>query len=203
MPRREMTIMPQDASKPWPAEKVERWNLKKLRGYDRNARVHSASQISQIEASIREWGWTIPILIDDTGMILAGHARADVARRMKIAEVPVIVARGWTAAQKRAYVIADNKIASNSSYDNDLLLQELGDISQDGLVELTGFSSEEIGELLHGVRPDANETEEEEKGKELAIRVFCRMDDLRPLADAIRQMVDHLGLEGVTIRTPS
>src|SRR5437764_1498098 len=95
---------------PWPADRVERWALDRLIPYARNARQHSDAQVGQIAASIREWGWTIPILADEDGGLIAGHGRVLAARKLGLAEVPVMVARGWSEAQKRAYILADNKL---------------------------------------------------------------------------------------------
>ena len=81
-----------------PADKVERWNIDKLIPYARNARTHSDEQIGQIAASIKEWGWTTPILVDETGGIIAGHGRTLAAQRLKMTEVPVMVAKGWSDA---------------------------------------------------------------------------------------------------------
>jgi ParB-like chromosome segregation protein Spo0J len=93
--------------------------------YARNARTHSPEQVDQIAASIREWGWTVPVLIDEQGGIIAGHGRVLAAQKLAIAEIPVMVAAGWSEAQKRAYVLADNKLALNAGWDNDLLKIEL------------------------------------------------------------------------------
>ena len=109
-----------------PADKVERWPLERLVPYAKNSRTHSDAQVAQIAASIREWGWTTPILVDEAGGIIAGHGRLQAARRLQMAEVPVVVASGWSEAQKRAYVIADNKLALNAGWDNELLALELG-----------------------------------------------------------------------------
>ena len=87
------------ASKP----AVETWPVDRLRPYERNSRRHSPEQIEQIAASIRQWGWTMPILAADDGMVLAGHGRLAAGKLLGFVEVPVIVARGWTEAQKRAY----------------------------------------------------------------------------------------------------
>ena len=132
-----------------PADKVERWPLERLVPYAKNSRTHSDAQVAQIAASIREWGWTTPILVDEAGSIIAGHGRLQAARRLQMTEVPVVVASGWSEAQKRAYVIADNKLALNAGWDNELLALELAEL--DGLgfdVELTGFSDEEIKALM-------------------------------------------------------
>src|SRR3954454_5615569 len=79
----------------WPADKVERWPIERLIPYARNARTHSDDQIGQIAASIREWGWTNPILVTEAGTIVAGHGRVLGARKLGIKEVPVMVAQGW------------------------------------------------------------------------------------------------------------
>jgi hypothetical protein len=144
----------QPAARPWPADQIERRAVKALAPYARNARTHSDEQVGQIVASIREWGWTSPVLIDETDTIIAGHGRVMAAERMGLADVPVIVARGWSEAQKRAYVVADNKIALNSGWDDDLLRMELGEIAAlDFDLSLTGFDPGELS--LPGDEPAA------------------------------------------------
>ena len=101
----------------WPADKVERWPIDRLVPYARNARTHSDAQVAQIAGSIREWGWTMPMLVDEDGTLIAGHGRVLAARQLGLTEMPVMVARGWSEAQKRAYVIADNKLALNAGWD--------------------------------------------------------------------------------------
>jgi DNA modification methylase len=129
----------------WPADRVERWSLDRLLPYARNARTHSASQIDQIAASMREWGWTNPVLVDEAGMIIAGHGRIEAARKLGLSEAPVMVATGWSEAKKRAYVIADNKLALNAGWNEDLLAAELTDLRELAFnVDLLGF---EVGEL--------------------------------------------------------
>jgi ParB-like chromosome segregation protein Spo0J len=128
-----------------PADKVERWSIDKLIPYARNARTHSDEQIGQIAASIKEWGWTTPILVDETGGIIAGHGRTLAAQRLKMAEVPVMVAKGWSETKKRAYVLADNKLALNAGWDNEMLKLELGEIGELGFnLELMGFDPSEF-----------------------------------------------------------
>ena len=130
-------------------KKLEHWAIEKLIPYARNSRTHSDEQVAQIAASIKEWGWTTPVLIDEDGQIIAGHGRIMAARKLGIKEVPVLVANGWTEAQKRAYVIADNKLALNAGWDNELLALEFGELDGMGFdVELTGFSDEEIAALM-------------------------------------------------------
>jgi ParB family transcriptional regulator, chromosome partitioning protein len=131
-----------------PADKVERWAVSRLIPYARNARTHSDAQVAQIAASIKEWGWTTPVLVDEQGGIIAGHGRTMAANLLGMADVPVVVATGWSEAKKRAYVIADNKLALNAGWDNELLRLELGDIKGLGFdLSLTGFGLEELQDL--------------------------------------------------------
>ncbi len=95
----------------WPADKVERWAVNRLIPFAKNARTHSDEQVAQIAASIREFGFSNPILIDEDGGVIAGHGRLSAARQLGLADVPVMVAAGWSETQKRAYVLADNKLA--------------------------------------------------------------------------------------------
>ena len=146
-----------------PADKVERWNIDRLIPYARNARTHSDEQIGQIAASIKEWGWTTPILVDETGGIIAGHGRTLAAQRLKMTEVPVMVAKGWSDAKKRAYVLADNKLALNAGWDNEMLALELAEIGELGFdLDLTGFKAEEIKALQ---TPEFEPATEDEQGK--------------------------------------
>lgn len=134
--------------KDWPACNTIVKNVNDLVPYARNSRTHSAEQVAQIAASITEWGFTNPILVDEAGQIIAGHGRLLAAQKLGLKEVPCIVAAGWTDAQKKAYVIADNKLALNAGWDNDLLAVEFGELQELGFdVQLTGFSLDEIGEL--------------------------------------------------------
>ena len=136
------------ASIPWAADKVERRSIASLVPYARNARMHSAEQIDQIAASIREWGWTVPVLVDEADGIIAGHGRVLAAHKLGIAEIPVMVAAGWTAAQKRAYVLADNKLALNAGWDDAMLRVEIDDLQGTGFdLGLIGFSADEIAAL--------------------------------------------------------
>ena len=132
-----------------PADKIEHWPIEKLIPYARNSRTHSDEQIGQIAASIKEWGWTTPILVDEQGGIIAGHGRTMAAQRLKITTVPVMVAKGWSDAKKRAYIVADNKLALNAGWDNEMLALEFKDLMEQGFdVELTGFSQDEIDALM-------------------------------------------------------
>lgn len=123
--------------------------IESLIPYARNSRTHSDAQVAQIAASIREFGWTNPVLIDAEGGIIAGHGRIMAGRKLGITEAPCIVLDGLTEAQRRAYVIADNKLALNAGWDIDLLKIELGDLNAlDFDLSLTGFDPGELGNLL-------------------------------------------------------
>tara|TARA_Y100001937_G_scaffold34949_1_gene50022 strand:+ start:7957 stop:9231 length:1275 start_codon:yes stop_codon:yes gene_type:complete len=133
----------------WPADKVERKSIETLIPYARNSRTHSEEQVTQLAASIKEWGFTNPILVDPDGEIIAGHGRLLAAKKLNLKDVPCITADGWTEAQKKAYVIADNKLALNAGWDNEMLsveFQELKDLDFD--LGLTGFDLDELAKLL-------------------------------------------------------
>lgn len=120
-----------------------------LSPYENNARTHSEEQVAQICASIREFGFTNPLLIDENGGIIAGHGRLAAAKILKMDEVPTIELKGLSEAQKRAYIIADNQLALNAGWNEELLKEELEALQNlDFDLELTGFSEDEINELL-------------------------------------------------------
>ena len=135
--------------KDWPADKVERRKLADISAYKNNSRTHSDLQIKQIAASINEWGFTVPVLVDETGQLIAGHGRVDAARLLGLEDVPCMVAAGWSDDQKRAYVIADNKLTDNGGWDDSILaaeLQALGDVGFD--LDLIGFDDLELASLI-------------------------------------------------------
>jgi DNA modification methylase len=117
--------------------------------YARNPRTHTEAQVAQIVASIREFGWTNPVLVDGENGIIAGHGRLMAARNLGLTSVPVIELAGLTEAQKRAYVIADNQLAMNAGWDTELLSLEIGELDALGFnLSLTGFSDDELAGLL-------------------------------------------------------
>lgn len=131
------------------AEKIENRKVANLKPYEGNARRHTDEHVQQIVSSIKEWGWTIPILIDEDDRIIAGHGRLDAAKVLGYSTVPVIVARDWTEDQKRAYTLADNKLTLNSEWDYDVLKGELEALLDSDLdIDLTGFGAEELDALL-------------------------------------------------------
>ena len=140
-----------NTSPTWPATKIVKRRLADLKPFEQNSRTHSPDQIAQIARSINEWGWTVPILIDEGNTIIAGHARVLAAQDLDLDRVPCMVAAGWTEAQKRAYVIADNKLAENAGWDFDILGAEVAALADlDFDLSLTGFDDGEIADLIPG-----------------------------------------------------
>jgi len=130
-------------------DKIEQIAVDDLLPYAKNSRTHSPEQVAQIAASMVEFGWTNPVLIDANGMIVAGHGRVLAARKLKMDSVPCIRLGHLTPTQARAYVIADNKLALNAGWDEEMLAAELQSIKEEGLtMDLTGFTEEELFEIL-------------------------------------------------------
>ncbi|MBZ5618941.1 MAG: site-specific DNA-methyltransferase [Acidobacteriia bacterium] len=128
---------------------VVTWPVEKLIPFVRNARTHSDEQVAQIAASIAEFGWTSPILAGSDGIIIAGHARLLAARKLGMTEVPVIVLDHLTQTQRRALVLADNRLALNAGWDEEMLRVELESLQEDGFnLDIVGFTDEEIENLL-------------------------------------------------------
>ena len=135
----------------WLADKIEQWPTDKLVPYARNARTHSDAQVAQIAASIAEFGFTNPILAGSDGVIVAGHGRLAAAQKLGIATVPVVVLDHLTPTQRRALVIADNRIAENAGWDEAMLQVELADLQGDDFdLSLTGFDADALADLLAG-----------------------------------------------------
>lgn len=138
--------------------------VEELIPYARNARTHSEAQVAQIAGSIREFGWTNPVLTDGENGIIAGHGRVLAARRLGMVEVPTLELKGLTKTQLRAYVLADNKLAENAGWDNELLALELGELKDDGFeLGTIGFDMAELNKLL--TTPDFQPVGEDEQGK--------------------------------------
>ena len=138
---------PASAGRPWPADRVERWPIERLIPYANNPRRHTEADLDKLGASVGEFGWTNPVLIDEEGNVIAGGGRLAAAPRAGVTSIPVIVARGWSEEQKRAYRLADNQLAARASWDMDLLrieLQELG-FADFGLI---GFDPDQLEIIL-------------------------------------------------------
>ncbi len=125
--------------KAWPADRVERKPVASLVPYANNARMHSDAQIAQVARSIEQYGFTVPVLIDDSGGIIAGHCRVLAAKQLGLAEVPVMIASGWSEAERRAYIIIDNKLALNAEWNDAALRVEFAEL------EATGFDLANLG----------------------------------------------------------
>ena len=130
-------------------QSIELWLIEKLIPWARNPRTHSEAQIAQIAASIAEFGFNNPILVDTKAGIIAGHGRLLAARKLGLKEAPVIVLDHLSETQKRAYIIADNQLALNAGWDEDLLRIELAALQQEDFdVSLVGFEDDELARLL-------------------------------------------------------
>ncbi len=128
---------------------IERWPVDRLIPYARNARTHTDEQVAQIAASIAEFGWTNPLLIGADGIIIAGHARLAAARKLSMADVPVIVLDHLSETQRRALVLADNRLALNAGWDEDMLRVELESLKESDFdLDLVGFTEEELEQFL-------------------------------------------------------
>ena len=171
---------------------IEHLALDALIPYARNARTHSDEQTAQIAGSIREFGFTNPVLIDGEGGIIAGHGRVMAARKLGLDNVPCIRLGHLTESQKRAYVIADNKLALNSGWDEKMLALELADLRDASFdLDLTGFSGKELDGLLliDGEAPGPGESASESGinyQEKFCILVDCSgEDDQRKKYDAL------------------
>lgn len=144
--------------------KIEILDIEKLIPYARNSRTHSDEQVAQIAGSIREFGFTNPVLIGADNDIIAGHGRVMAARKLGLPEVPCIRLAHLTDTQRRAYVIADNKLALNSGWDEEMLKVELRQLDDEHFsATLTGFELAEIESLL--VEPNFLPGTEDDQGK--------------------------------------
>ena len=145
---------------------VETLPLSDLIPYARNSRTHSDEQVIQIASSIKEFGFTNPILTDGDGGIIAGHGRVMAAKKLGLDEVPTISLAHLTDAQRKAYVIADNKLALNAGWDEELLAIELSDLREmDFDLSLTGFDGEEIERALNPPEIDFEPGTEDDQGR--------------------------------------
>ena len=138
------------------AQKIELWNLERLQPYEKNAREHSEKQIAQIAASIVEFGFLNPILVDSNDGIVAGHGRLSAAKELALEVVPVVVLDHLTESQKKAYILVDNKLAENATWNEALLQEEILSLNlQDFDISVLGWDEDEIREIMEF---DADET---------------------------------------------
>ena len=145
--------------------KIEQVQIADLIPYARNSRTHSDAQVAQIAASIKEFGWTNPVLIDAGGGIIAGHGRVLAARKLGMTDVPCIRLDHLSDAQKRALIIADNRLALSAGWDDEMLRVELEDLADaDFDLDVLGFDAGELSEAM-GLGADFEPGTEEEQGK--------------------------------------
>lgn len=158
---------------------IEQVEIEKLIPYARNSRTHGDSQIAQIAASIKEFGFTNPVLIDEGNGIIAGHGRVLGAQRLNLTEVPCIRLAHLNNAQKRAYVIADNKIALNAGWDEEMLRLEIGELKDfDFDLSLIGFDSAEIDQMLALNDATTEDNTDEDDVPEVQSRVISSLGDV-------------------------
>ena len=163
----------------WLADKLEHWPIERLLPYIRNARTHSEAQIAQIAASIAEFGFTAPILAGSDGVIVAGHGRLAAARKLGLATVPVVVLEHLTPNQRRALVIADNKIAENAGWDEELLRLELAELQEaDFDLALTGFDADELLEIMAGEETTTEGNTDEDAAPEVPVTPVSKPGDV-------------------------
>ena len=163
----------------WLADKIEQWPTAKLLPYARNARTHSEEQVAQIAASIAEFGFTNPILAGSDGIIVAGHGRLAAAQKLGLEIVPVVVLDHLTPTQRRALVIADNRIAENAGWDDAMLRIELEALMGEGFdLDITGFDADALAELIAGDEPDNEGQTDEDAVPEFSETPIARPGDV-------------------------
>ena len=164
MTRKSRANPPAEGAEKPPQLQVQMRPIEALIPYARNSRTHSDEQVAQLAALIREFGWTNPILVDGENGIIAGHGRLAAARKLKLTEVPVIELAHLTPAQKRAYIIADNKAAMNAGWDLPMLREEIHELDAENFdLTLTAFTEKEIEDLM--VDPPGGEGEGRGEGE--------------------------------------
>jgi hypothetical protein len=187
----------------WPASRVDMVSPASLHAYEKNPRVHLPAQIEQIKASILAFGFTVPVLVDENDMLIAGHARHMAALDLGLPQIPAMVARGWSDDQKRAYVIADNRLASNSGWDEDLLVMEFGDLADTPWIGLTGFPLSEIERLRDtGGQGDGTGTDDVDGNTLKTVRVICQPDAVEAVIKVLEEALSAKGLREVVVKRP-
>lgn len=166
-------------SEPWLSTHIERWPTEKLVPYARNARTHSEEQVAQIAASIVEFGFTNPILAGSDGVIVAGHGRLAAAQKLGLDTVPVVVLDHLTPTQRRALIIADNRIAENAGWDDAMLRNELQSLQEDGFnLDITGFDADALAEIMAGEETTVDGNTDEDAIPELSETTISRPGDV-------------------------
>jgi len=178
--------------------KVEYKNIKELIPYCNNSRTHSDEQVLQIASSIKEFGFTNPVLIDGQGGIIAGHGRIMAAQKLKMDEVPTITLSDLSEAQKKAYIIADNQLALNAGWDKELLRVEFAELEELGFdLELTGFSVDEMANIFDDSEQKDTEPAEQSYAETFSIVVECESEEEQ------ERIFNRLDSEGYKCRVQS
>ena len=171
-------------TEPWFSSAIERWPTDKLVPYARNARTHSEEQVAQIAASIVEFGFTNPILAGSDGVIVAGHGRLAAAQKLGLDTVPVVVLDHLTPTQRRALIIADNRIAENAGWDDAMLRIELQSLQEDGFnLDITGFDADALAELMAGEETTVDGNTDEDAVPEVSETPISRPGDIWVLGE--------------------
>jgi ParB-like chromosome segregation protein Spo0J len=158
----------------WPAEKVQMWSLDRIKPYPKNPRTHSDDQIRQIADSMRRFGVTSPVLVDEGGVIIYGHGRRRAAELLGLRHLPVVIARGWSEDDKRAYRIADNQLALNAGWDVPLLSAELIELSMGGYdMPVLGFPEMKLVQYLSGNFAPEGDVAAQLEGLKFAVIIEC------------------------------
>ena len=166
-------------SEPWLSTHIERWPTDKLVPYARNARTHSEEQVAQIAASIVEFGFTNPILAGSDGVIVAGHGRLAAAQKLGLDTVPVVVLDHLTPTQRRALIIADNRIAENAGWDDAMLRIELQSLQEDGFnLDITGFDADALAEIMAGEETTVDGQTDDDAVPEVSATPISRPGDV-------------------------
>ncbi len=182
------------------AQKIELWDVARLIPYDKNAREHSPEQVAQIAASIIEFGFLNPILVDSKDGIVAGHGRLSAAKELALDVVPVVVLDHLTENQKKAYILVDNKLAENATWNEDLLAEEIIKLNlQDFDLNILGWTDEEIKALQEdGWASDIEDVEKNEENLDgIMGKIVVKLDpDYKDqVVDAINKFAEENNIE--------
>jgi DNA modification methylase len=177
---------------------IEQLKTEDLLSYAKNSRTHSEAQIDQIAASIKEFGFTNPILIDDENQIIAGHGRVTAARKLKLSEVPCIRLGYLTESQKRAYVIADNKLALNAGWDDELLALEIQDLKDEDFdISLLGFDDDELSKIMETLVEEVDGLTDEDAVPETPEEPKTKLGDIYKLGNHRLMCGDSTSIDAV------
>jgi len=171
---------------------IEYWDIERIRPYKNNARMHSPAQVKQIAASIERFKFMNPVLVGDDGTIIAGHGRVEAAKQLGMKELPVLRFSHLTAAERRAFVIADNKIAENSSWNTDILREEFGVLKGDDFdLAALGFTDSEVLDVME---PERQRTQKPEDIVDYQYRVIVECEGEQQQAE-VATMLEGKGFK--------